>query len=247
MSYLKKKVIAIIPCRSGSKKIRDKNLIKIYNKSLIQYSFIFARQCGLFDKILISTDSKKYKKIAEGFGAEIPFLRPKSISRDNSTDLEFVQHCLKSLIKKENYNPDFIVHLRPTSPLRKIKDIKKGLKILIQNTKIDSVKSISLNTHPVYKIWNKNKNNIIKPIVKNDSKFSEPHNAPRQYLPKSYIQTALFDIYRVKSISKSFLSGKKIYGLITDKMLDIDSKEDFNDIKNHKKKFKNFVKFIKKK
>ena len=173
-------------------------------------------------------------------------LGPKSISKDNSTDLEFVQHCLKYLIKKENYNPDFIVHLRPTSPLRKIKDIKrsKNFNAKYQN---DSVKSISLNTHPVYKIWNKSKNNIIKPIVKNDSRFNEPHNAPRQYLPKSYIQTALFDIYRVKSISKNFLSGKKIYGLITDKMLDIDSKDDFNDIKNHKKKFKNFVRFIKKK
>ena len=246
MAFLNKKILAIIPCRSGSKKIINKNLIKINNKPLLYYSILFAKQCKFFDKIIVSTDSIYYKKLAKKFGAEVPFLRPKKISGDKSTDVEFVNHCVDYLKKKNDYNPDFIVHLRPTSPLRKIKDVKKSLKVLIKNKKIDSVKTIYLTKDPVFKMWFLNNLNVISPVTIKKTKFSEPFNSPRQFLPKSYIQTALFDIYRVGSITKKNLSGKKIYGLLTDKFIDIDTIQDFRDLKKYINKFRNFIKFIKK-
>lgn len=245
MSFKKKKILAIIPSRSGSKQIKHKNLIKILNRTLLEYAIIFAKECNIFDKIIISTDSVKYKNIVNKNNLEVPFLRPKNISKDTSTDLQFVQHCLKYLKKYENFKPDFIVHLRPTSPLRKIKNIKKGLSILINNNKLDSVKSISSSNYSVFKTWFKNKKNLIRPVVDQNKKFKEPFNMPRQLLKENFIQTALFDIYRERTISKkNILSGDKIYGFITDEYLDIDGSEDIKKSNKYMNLFKNFKEFI---
>ena len=92
MPSLKKKlkIIAIIPCRSGSKGVKDKNIIKLFGKPLIYYSILFAKSCSFIDRTIVSTDSKKYAKIAKKFGAEVPFLRPKKISGDSSLDIDFL-------------------------------------------------------------------------------------------------------------------------------------------------------------
>ena len=118
---MKNKILAIIPCRSGSKGVKNKNIRKIFGKPLIYYSIFFALQCKFIDRVIVSTDSKKYKKISENFGAEVPFLRPKNISKDDSLDIDLFKHTINWLKKNENYEPNLIVHLRPTSPLRKIK------------------------------------------------------------------------------------------------------------------------------
>ncbi len=244
MVFNKKKILAIIPCRSGSKKIPNKNLVKISNKTLIQYAVIFAKKCNFFDKIVVSTDSPKYKKHALEVGAEAPFLRPKKLSADKSKDIEFVNHTLRYLKKSENYFPDYVVHLRPTSPLRKIKDLKKALGIMNKYQNIDSIKTISETNDPVFKMWFLNHNKLISPVTNKKTKFLEPFNTPRQLLPRSYIQSALFDIYRAKSITKDCLSGRQIYGLLTDKYLDIDNPIDLKKIRIYKKEFREFYKFI---
>ena len=74
-------------------------------------------------RIIVSTDSSKYAEIANQYGAETPFLRPDEISGDLSTDYECIKHCINWLYNNENYNPDIILHLRPTQPCRKVKDI----------------------------------------------------------------------------------------------------------------------------
>lgn len=245
MSLLKNKILAIIPCRSGSKEIRNKNLVKFNNKTLIEYSIHFAKECKFFDKIIVSTDSNVYKKISEKNGISVPFLRPKKISKDRSTDYEFITHCLKYLKDNQNFKPDLIVHLRPTSPLRKIKDLKYGLRILIKNKKIDSLKTITKMKHSVFKTWFSDRKKLIRPSTNFNLGFKEPYNLPRQMLPLSYKQTALFDIYRRDIvINKKNLSGKKIFGLELDSYLDIDSKEDIVIAKRFSKHFKNFRKFI---
>ena len=176
----------------------------------MEYAITFAKECRFFDKIIVSTDSQKYRKIVEKNKIEVPFLRPKNISKDTSTDLQFVKHCLNYLNKYENFKPDFIVHLRPTSPLRKIKHIRKGLSILVDDKNVDSIKSIAHSNHSVFKTWFKNDKNIINPVVSKNSNLNEKFNMPRQLLKSSFDQTALFDIYREKIISKhNILSGKK--------------------------------------
>ena len=237
------KVIAIIPCRSGSKGIKDKNIINIFGKPLIYYSILFAQSCNFIDKILISTDSKKYKNIAESFGVDVKFLRPKKISKDSSLDISFIKHTINYLKYEENYIPDFVIHLRPTSPLRKIKDLKKMLVIFIKDKNAESIRSVSLMKKNLYKCWEMNSSNLLQPIIKNKTSFKEPHNAPRQFLPNFYYQNGIYDIFRAKILKKNLISGKRVLGYQTKQSVDID---DYKDLRNLKKKnFINFQKYIK--
>jgi CMP-N,N'-diacetyllegionaminic acid synthase len=239
------KILAIIPCRSGSKGIKNKNIYNIFGKPLIYFSIFFARKCKFIDKVLVSTDSIKYQKICQMYGITVSYLRPKKISQDNSFDISFFKHAINYLKKKENYSPDYVIHLRPTSPLRKIKDLTKMLKILIKNQRADSIRSISYIKKNLYKCWKMNTQNILKPIIKNNTRFKEPHNAPRQLLPNFYYQNGIYDIFRVKILKKNLISGKKILGFYTDENLDIDNYHDLKNLEKFKKKFINFKKYIK--
>ena len=239
----KKTILAVVPARVGSKGIKLKNLKKIKNKSLIKIVGIFIKKCKFIDKVIVSTDSNKYRKIAERYGAEAPFLRPKKISKDNSLDVDFFKHSLNWLKKNRNYKPDLIIHLRPTSPLRKVSTLSKAINIMLKNKKIDSLRSISLSKENIFKVWYKKEKNYLKPVIKNHTKFKEPYNAPRQYLENTYIQNATYDVFRPRLLKKNLISGKNIFGFVTNENIDID---DINDLKNliRSRKLKNFKDYI---
>lgn len=142
--YKNKRVIAIIPARMGSKRLPNKN-IKIFNgRPLLYWSIVAAKKVKIIDKIYVSTDSLKIKKIAVKYGALVPFLRPKKYASDNSPSQELIIHLLKNL----NYKTDYVVLLQPTSPLRNYRDIeaslknciKKGLKSLVSVTCLSNFK-----------------------------------------------------------------------------------------------------------
>lgn len=237
---MKKKILAIIPCRSGSKGIKNKNIINIFGKPLIYYSIIFAKKCKFIDKVILSTDSIKYKKIAERYGLHVPFLRPKVISKDKSLDIEVFKHTTEQLKKNENYTPDLIIHLRPTTPLRKIKILKKAINILNKNNSLDSLRSISLNKFTPFKTWIFKNNSLLIKLVIRENKFKESYNVPRQMLKSTYSQNAVYDIFKTKLLKKNVINGKKIYGLITNDHIDIDN---LDDLKKLNKEKRNFIKF----
>lgn len=142
--FKNKRVIAIIPARMGSKRLPNKN-IKIFNgRPLLYWSIVAAKKVKIIDKIYVSTDSLKIKKIAVKYGALVPFLRPKKYAYDNSPSQELIIHLLKNL----NYKIDYVVLLQPTSPLRNYRDIeaslknciKKGLKSLVSVTCLSNFK-----------------------------------------------------------------------------------------------------------
>jgi N-acylneuraminate cytidylyltransferase len=240
---MKRRILAIIPCRAGSKDIPNKNILKVFGKPLFYYSIFFAKKCNFIDKIVVSTDSIKYKKIANKFGIKSSPLRPKKLSKNNSLDIDFIKYELKILKENENYIPEVIILLRPTSPLRKIKILKRALAILLKKKNIESVRSISLMTKSVYKMWSIKKN-FIKPIIKNDTGFTEPCNAPRQKLNPFFYQNGIYDLFKTKILKKNRISGKKIFGLKTIENIDIDNYTDVANLKKHKKKFIKFNKFI---
>ena len=94
------KIVSIIPARSGSKRIKNKNIRLFKNKPLLAHSIFHSLESKLIQRTIVSTDSPKYAKIAIKYGAEVPFLRPKNISKDKSTDLQCFKHCLSYLKKK---------------------------------------------------------------------------------------------------------------------------------------------------
>ena len=112
---MRKKILAIIGLRSGSKGLKDKNIKNLCGKPLFYYIFKAAKQSKHINRVIFSTDSKKYKKLISKFGGYAPYMRPKSLSKDNSAEIEFIKDLLICLKEKENYVPDIIVRLLATS------------------------------------------------------------------------------------------------------------------------------------
>ena len=208
------KILCIIPARSGSKGIKNKN-IKLYDgKPLLQWSVEQALNSKYSMKIIVSTDSEEYKNIAIGSGAEAPFLRPNEISDDLSTDYECFTHCIEWLKKNENYVPDIILHLRPTSPTRNVNDIDSALKIFIENRHLyDSLRSVIEIDKSPYKMYNVIGNGLV-PLFKNINDIKEPFNQCRQILPKAYLHNGYIDIFNYEILKNNTISGETIYPYI---------------------------------
>lgn len=225
MNYRNLKILALIPARSGSKSIKNKNIIPYKGKPLIYHSIKIALKSKLINKIIVSTDSEKYKKISVKFGAEVPFLRPKKISSDNSIDYDYILHATKYLIKN-NYSPDLIVLLRPSTPNRDVNMVDKGIRYFIKNIhSYDSMRSVSEFNQPAQKFF-MIKNKRLNGYFDKDLK-GEYHAYPRQKFAKTYLPNGYVDIFK----PKFFLNTKKkLHGnmcpFITKETLDIDHKKD---------------------
>ena len=139
------KVLAIIPARGGSKSIAKKNILSFCGEPLLAYSIKIALECPSLDRVVVSSDDDKIIDIAQSYGAEVPFKRPKELAEDDTLDLPVFVHCLNFLYDHDGYEPDIIVQLRPTSPLRTIDMIEEGIRLLFDHPEADSVRS-SANT-----------------------------------------------------------------------------------------------------
>ncbi len=216
--------LCIIPARSQSKGIRNKNLKKVFkNKSLTELAYDCALKSKIFDKIVISTDSKKYFNFFNSKNIPMYLLRPKKIAKKNSTDLEVLFYELKRYQNFFNTKFDIICLLQPTSPLRKIKHIKECYN-LIKKKKFDAVwtiTKISNKFHPL-KILKIKKNNL-NYYDKNGKSFKS-----RQLLSTSYIRNGIAYFFSNKAIlkKKSILPNNSGYLIIKEKVINIDSQRD---------------------
>ncbi|MEA2013052.1 MAG: acylneuraminate cytidylyltransferase family protein [Verrucomicrobiota bacterium] len=220
------KILAIIPARSGSKSIKNKNIKLISGKPMLAYSIEHALASKLISRVIVSTDSEEYADIAKRHGAEVPFLRPSDLAKDNSTDLETFQHALAYLKDTEDYIPDLCVHLRPTYPIRTISLIDKVIEVLLEKPDYDSVRTVTKVPHTPYKMWSRNQGGKLVPILTLEN-LDEPWNEPRQKLPEIFVQNANVDVVRTKTITeRNSMTGKKIYGMEDDNFFDIDTEKE---------------------
>lgn len=151
MAYEKEKdgVLALIGARSGSKGVPHKNVKLLGGKPLIGWIVEAARNAKTVDRVIVSTDSEEYAKVARRFGAETPFLRPKEISGDTASDLEYILHALEWLDTHEGYRPEVVVRLIPTVPFQRPGDIDECINKLLGNPRLDSVMGVSeARQHP---------------------------------------------------------------------------------------------------
>jgi len=219
------KVLAIIPARGGSKGLLNKNILSVNNHPLIAYSIAAGLQTPSICRVICSTDSEKIAKIASSYGAEVPFLRPSELAQDTSNDIETFIHALTWLKDKEQYSPDLVIQLRPTSPIRYIKDIEKGIHLMLENPGADSLRGISVPGTTPYKMWTISKNGFMEPLLKL-ADLAEPYNQPRQILPEVWAQTGTLEVIRTKTITKTnSMTGNIILPLVIDEecYVDIDS------------------------
>ncbi|MDA9658357.1 acylneuraminate cytidylyltransferase family protein [Candidatus Pelagibacter sp.] len=226
---MKPVVIAIIPARSGSKGIKNKNIKIFKKKPLIYWSIKSCIESKIIKKIYVSTDSKKYAKISIDSGADKIIMRPKKISKDKSTDLEFITHAMKNI----SINYDIIAHIRPTTPLRKKGLIDLAIKKFIKS-KNNSLRTVNEMSETAYKTF-EIRDNLLKGIC-NSSKTLDDLNAPRQFFKKTYSANGVVDLYKKDFVLKNKkLFGKKSMAFVTDFTNEIDTLHQFKYLEFLKK------------
>ena len=217
--------LAVIPARSGSKGIPNKNIRPFCGKPLMYYSVSEALKCERINRVIVSTDSENYAEIAKKYGAEVPFLRPKEFATDTSPIFDTIKHLLITLRAKENYIPNYIVILQTTSPLRTTSDVNRCIDVILE-THFDAVITVCQTEQLLYTI---NGDGVLKLIHKK----SWLDSTNRQMLPTTYkINGPAVLVVNAKSIFKkgnrSLVYGR-VFGVIMEKWLspDIDAKEDW--------------------
>ena len=215
------RVLAVVPARSGSKSVPDKNLAAFRGKPLLVHSVEHGRSARNVDRVIVSTDSARYRDIAVQAGAEAPFLRPVALAGDHSTDLEVFAHALEWLDRHEGYRPEACVHLRPTYPTRTVADVERAVDLLLANPSIDSVRSVVRAPQTPYKMWRLSEEGSLVPLL--ESSLREPYNLPRQLLPEVYLQNAAVDVVRSEVIrARHSMTGTRVKAYVMDRFQDID-------------------------
>ena len=219
-------VTCLIPARAGSKGIPNKNLL-IYKKlPLICHSILHAQASEYISDIVVSTDSEDIARISRDYGAEVPFLRPPSISADETLDFPVFEHYLHHLTASNKPHPDLIVHLRPTSPDRPDGLIDTCITKLVSTPRATAIRTVSpVREHP-YRMYYKSAGNHLSPYVKD---HPYPYELRRQDLLPLYYYNCCVDVTRASTILEArSMTGSRLIGHeMTDKPRDIDTPSDF--------------------
>ncbi|MDH5717003.1 MAG: acylneuraminate cytidylyltransferase family protein [Spirochaetia bacterium] len=225
MGQKNKNILCTICARGGSKGVLNKNIKKILEKPLISYTINQANESGIFNHIVVSTDSDEIASISKDYGAEIIFKRPSYLATDDSGKLDVIKHAL---IKSEEYYKkefDYIIDLDATSPLRLVSDIKNAYSIFLENNYDNLFSVMKARRSPYFNLVELDENNHVflskkleKPIVR------------RQDSPKCFDMNASIYIWKREVLltnSTLFLEKTGIYIMPEDRSLDIDSETDF--------------------
>lgn len=220
-------MIAIIPARSGSKGVPGKNIKLLGGIPLFAFSIIAAKMMPSVSRVIVSTDSEEYAQIAKKYGAEVPFLRPNEISGDKSTDFDLFLHALNWFKENENFIPEYIIHLRPTTPLRNPQMMEEAVKLFFENKNLaSSLRSGHSAPESPYKWFLKDDNNYFKGL--RDDLTPEKVNLPRQSFPSVYIPDGYIDILKSSVIlTTGTLHGDKMLVFESPFCVEVDTKDDF--------------------
>ena len=226
------KIYAVIPARSGSKSIKDKNIQDINGKPLIAYSILTAKSIPEIDRVIFSTDSIDYKKIAERYGAECLYLQPDSISRNDSGDIKWISYLLNWLKENENELPEFLIHLRPTSPLRDSKYISKAIQFMKQHPEATALRSVYEMGQTAYKHF-EIEDGFLKSVGSGSFDLDDA-NKPRHLYPTTFDANGYVDILRTSYIlgtGKTKIHGNKVIAFQVPYITDIDETKDLDYIR----------------
>ncbi|HDD61959.1 MAG TPA: N-acylneuraminate cytidylyltransferase [Chloroflexi bacterium] len=213
-------VLALIPARGGSKGIPRKNIKDLGDHPLIAYSIASGLSSKLVTRTIVTTDDEEIARIARDYGAEVPFLRPEEFARDDTRDLPVFQHVLAWLKENEEYQPDVVVQLRPTSPFRSPELVDEAIQILLDNPQANSVRGIVPSKQNPYKMWQVQDDGQMAPLL--DTEFIEAYNMPRQELPATFWQTGHIDAIRTQTILNDSMSGEIVYACQIDPWFSVD-------------------------
>lgn len=219
----KMKIIGIIPARKGSQGIKNKNLIDLYSKPLIEYTFLSSLESKL-DEVYLNTDDeniidlcqKKYPMI------KVPFKRPDELSCGNTEAIEVALHFLDWYQSEYNTLPDVICWLQPTSPLRETKDIDHAIKLMQDSREVSSVISVvDVDGMSPYKMKSMDEDGFLEDLLPLKDKSTN-----RQRLPSVYIPNGAIFMVKVETLlrEKNFFGEKSVpYPMEQENSINIDS------------------------
>ena len=185
-------IIALIPARAGSKRVPDKNIRPLVGHPLIAYTIAGALQSGVFDAVVVSTDSDRYADIARYYGAEAPFLRPAEFAGDLSPDIEWLEYTLKRL-RGEGRVYDCFSILRPTSPFRQAETIQRAWQEFLAEEGVGSLRAVEKCKQHPGKMWVVRGNRMM-PLLPLSPPGQPWYSSQYQSLPEVYVQNASLEI-----------------------------------------------------
>lgn len=218
-------VVAIIPARSGSKGVSDKNIRLLAGKPLLAYSIAASRLTSNIDRVIVSTDSQGYANIARESGAEVPFLRPMEISGDMSTDYQLIKHALDWFQDNEGRQPEYLVHLRPTTPLRDPRCIEAAIEMIKNDSKATALRSVHEMPESAYKTM-EIENRYLKCVCSGSFDLDAANN-PRQMFNKTYKPNGYVDVIVSSYVMETQkIHGDRVLAFITPYVGEVDTFED---------------------
>lgn len=221
--------VALIPARSGSKRVVDKNIRRLGDHPVMAYTIQAALASGVFGSVIVSTDSEEYAAIARHYGAEVPGLRPAAFASSTSPDIEWIAYTL-SLLAERGSDFDCFSILRPTSPFRQPETIRRAWNAFVGETGVDSLRAVEkVKQHPG-KMWaiRGNRMTPVMPFVREDG--TPWHSSQMASLPEFFIQNASLEIaWSRVALEDGSIAGTVVVPFLTSDMegFDINDMDDW--------------------
>ena len=194
------KAVALIGARAGSERVPGKNIRRLAGHPLLAYAITTARQAGVFERVIVSTDSEQIAEVARWYGAEIPFLRPAAFATSTSPDIEWISDLLPQL--PETYEVFAIV--RATNPFRGSDVIRRGLEQLIATPEADSVRAVELVKQHPGKMWElAGDGRTMTPLLDQSHLDVAWHAGQYQALPRVYSQNSALEIAWTRVVTET--------------------------------------------
>jgi CMP-N-acetylneuraminic acid synthetase len=208
--------VALIPARQGSKRVPGKNIRLLNGHPMLAYTIAPAIQSGVFDAVVVSTDSEETAAIARHYGAEVPFLRPDVFATDTSPDIEWVDYTLREL-QTRGRRWDAFSLLRPTSPFRTAETIQRAWQLFASEPDVDSLRAVELCAQHPGKMWVIDGRRM-RPLLDQPAPRTQPwHSTPYQALPRVYVQNASLEIAWTRVVlEKRTIAGDVLMPFITE-------------------------------
>lgn len=221
-----KSIVALIPARSGSKGVPHKNIKSLGGRPLIEWTIQACLKSRLIDRVIVSTDSQEYADIATKLGVEAPFLRPMEISGDRSTDFEFVLHAL-DWFANHGGEPNYLVHMRPTTPYRAPEVIDQAIEAFQWQTKATALRSVHEMPESAYKTFEIAPSGQLK-LLGSDSTALDAANNARQQFPRTYQANGYVDVLSTRFVrNNGRIHGDWVMPFITPTAVEVDTEDDF--------------------
>lgn len=210
---------ALIPARAGSKRVVDKNVRPLAGHPLIAYTIAASLDSGLFDAVMVSTDSERIAAIARHYGAEVPFLRPAEFAADRSPDIEWLDDMLRRL-QEAGRSWDCFALLRPTSPFRAVETLRRAWSTFRGDETADSLRAVERTRLHPGKMWLVDGSRMVPAVTElggERSPADQPwHSTPYQALPTVHTQNASLEIARCRVVLETrTIAGEAIMPFVT--------------------------------